>query len=100
MSLYVGPFYLRDSDLFLFVSVLFGFVLLIMPVNIPYFDAKVYLLLVALLTVARGFIPSTHSSIVYLIFLAALGVSFFSTLPVVFLFVSISFLLTYLFKFL
>lgn len=98
MSLYIGPVYFRDADFFLIGAFVLSVIAIVQGYSLPLFDAKTFVLLTIIFLLARAVLPLVHSSLVYILFLAALFLSVYVNLATVFLFMFISFVLLHLTK--
>ena len=98
MSLYIGPLYIRDADIFLIGAFVLSVIAIVQGYTLPLFDAKVFVMLTVIFLLARAVLPLVHSSLVYILFLAALLLSVYVPIATVFLFVFVSFVLLHITK--
>lgn len=91
MSLYLGPFYFDEKDIFLWLAVIIIAVGWLAGLPLPWLDYQKLMVLVLLFLVAKGLLVKTYDSFIFLVFLLAWLVSFFYSLTVVILFVIFSF---------
>lgn len=90
MSFYLGPFYIKDGDLFFIL----GFILIILSLffnlTLPYIRFQTLLLLVIFFLFARGMLPLANAGTLYFLFITALFASIFFPLPTIILYLVIS----------
>ena len=98
MSLYLGPFYLRDGDLFVLTAVALILISLGLGITLPLIGTVPFLFLVILFLVARGMLPVASEASIFVVFLTALLASVLVPFSVVLLYIVISFTILKLLK--
>lgn len=98
MSFYLGPFYFEEKDLFLLLAIglmVFGWA---NGLNLPFISYPTLVILTILFLVAKGLLLRTYESLIYVVFLIAVVLSNFFSLPMVIFYVFFSFLFLRLLK--
>lgn len=93
MSTYLGPFYIRDGDIFLLSAVALLLLSLGLGLTVPFIGTRPLLLLIILFLVTRGLLPVGAETTIYLVFISAVLVAIFFPLSIALLYVVISFVL-------
>jgi len=92
MSLYLGPLYFEEKDLFLLLSL--GLLIggWLAGIYLPFVSYPAMIVIILLFLVAKTLILKTHESLVFIVFLSAFILLNFLELPVVILYLFLSFL--------
>lgn len=92
MGFYINKFYIEKRDLYFLIGI--GLIYLARAKNypLPYINYDVVLILSALFFLAKGFILPAHDSIVFIVFFAALFLTFFINFFQILIFIFLAFL--------
>lgn len=93
MSVYIGPFYLPDRDIFILLAIFLLVIGWVMGVKLPIGDltSLVYLSIIFLLM--KGFVHPEKEGNLLILFLSGIFLSFFIPVTTLFLFIFLSVLL-------
>ncbi|MBM3209545.1 hypothetical protein FJZ40_04625 [Candidatus Shapirobacteria bacterium] len=92
MSIYLGPLYFEEKDLFLLLAL--GLLIggWLAGIYLPFISYPAVIIIVLLFLIAKGLTIKTHESLVLIIFLSAFILTNFLELSVVILYLFFSFL--------
>ena len=98
MSAYIGPFYIKDSDVFTFIALLICISLTVAGISLPFITIPDLLLFTILALILRGLLPATRASTVAILFLTTVLFSILFSTSVAILYLVISGILLVLTK--
>jgi|GEM_PF-490102 len=92
MSIYLGPLYFEEKDLFLLLAL--GLLIggWLAGIYLPFISYPAVIIIVLLFLIAKGLTIKTHESLVLIIFLSAFILTNFFELPIVILYLFFGFL--------
>lgn len=93
MSFYLGPLYLRDSDIFLFIAIILVLFSIGLGISLPYIGTLPLLLLLILLLSGRAILSVASESTLYTIFIISVIISAIFPFSLGLLFLAISLIL-------
>jgi hypothetical protein len=96
--MYLGPFYFDTKEIFLILGAVFIGIALMFNLPLYWFDTQALLLLVILILITKGLLPSIHNEAFFIIALICIFATLYFNIFQIVIFYFISFALFRLFR--